>query len=198
MNRRFLIFLSVLTAGGLTVTAAQTPAQPGLRDIRGPVQYPLDPAVVVLLAVIILAGAVVLLRWLWRLYQRRRAFVPPVPPRPPWDIALEQLDALREKKYLEYAKFDQYYSELSDILRRYMEDYFGVRAPEMTTEEFLETIRHNATVSADHKEILTSFMRQADLVKFAKGAPALQEAEQSWELARRFIMQSYDDEDEAK
>ncbi|MCA9393801.1 MAG: DUF4381 family protein [Candidatus Omnitrophica bacterium] len=199
MKARFLMTLILPVVGSLTPPVALgADDQTGLRDIRGPVAYPLDPVLVALLLLIVLAGIAVLLRWWVRMYRRRRAYVPPVPPRPPWDIALELLEKLKAKKYLEYDKFDQYYSELSDILRRYMEDYFGIRAPEMTTEEFLVSIRHHDAVAEEHKALLARFMQQADVVKFAKAAPTAEEADQSWELARRFIMQSYEDEEDAK
>lgn len=175
------------------VAAAQ---EEGLRDIRGPVAYPLDVWSKGLLALLAAVILLVLLRLAWRAYQRRRAFVPPVPPVPPWETALRLLEELRDKKYVDYGKYSEYYSELSDILRRYMEDYFGIRAPEMTTEEFLASIKVNAQVSAEYRDVLGKFMQQADVVKFAKAAPTVEESERSWELARRFIMQSYEDEDD--
>ncbi len=187
--------MPVVVSIGLLIPIRSTAQEPGLRDVRGPVPYPLDPLYVIALWLIMAAGLLVICRLGWRVYRHRRAFVPRKPVLPPWEVALRRLEELRDKKYLEYAKFDQYYLELSDILRRYMEVHFGVRAPEMTTEEFLVSIRENATVSDEHKALLGRFMQQADAVKFAKAAPTVQEAEQSWELARRFIMQSYEDEE---
>lgn len=192
--QRFPLYVCSMVMVILSATSVGAQEE-GLRDIRGPLTYPIDSIWIILLWVIIASGILVVARLLWRLYQRRRNYVPPAPPVPPWDVALRLLELLREKKYIEYSKFQDYYSELSDILRRYMEDYFHVRAPEMTTEEFLISIKSNDQVTEEHKAILSRFMQQADVVKFAKVSPTNEEAEQSWELARRFIMQSYDDEE---
>ena len=199
MRIRNKIDILLIVGSGYVFTAVSAGAQEeGLRDIRGPVAYPLHPFYIVLLWLLMTAGVIVLFRMARRYAVYRKLVRPDKPPVPPWEVALDLLEKLKLKKYLEYDKYQQYYSELADILRRYMEEYFGIRAPEMTTEEFLESIRTNEMVAEEHRLILEKFMREADVVKFAKVSPTVKEAEQSLELAKRFIMQSYEDpEDEA-
>ena len=52
-------------------------------------------------------------------------------------------------------------------MRRYLEDRFELRAPELTTEEFLDVAGSANRLSHDHQSLLRDFLRQADLVKFA-------------------------------
>ncbi|MBZ0165964.1 MAG: DUF4381 family protein, partial [Candidatus Omnitrophica bacterium] len=178
----------VLTLWGVLAMAHPTGAkEDGLRDIRGPVLYPIDPLFVAVLCAVMAAGGVVLVRLLWRQLIKRRAVQRQKPPLPPWEIALKLLEDLKKKKYVEYNKYQQFYSELSDILRRYMENHFCIRAPEMTTEEFLESIKNYESVAEEHKINLKRFLQHADVVKFAKVSPSTEEAEQSYELAKRFI-----------
>ena len=54
--------------------------------------------------------------------------------------------------------------ELSDVVRTYLENRFDMRAPELTTEEFLESVSDSPDLTRDHQTLLRQFLRQADLV----------------------------------
>jgi hypothetical protein len=103
------------------------------------------------------------------------------------EIAYEALSALNKKGYLHSGLIKQYYIELSDIVRRYLENRFAIRAPEMTTEEFLHTVKNNKTLSYEHTNILKDFLSHCDLVKFAKYHPLEDELSKSFELAKRLV-----------
>jgi hypothetical protein len=60
---------------------------------------------------------------------------------------------------------------VSAVLRRYIEDRFGVRAPESTTEEFLEAVMAPGSELGSHREVLGRFLQLCDLVKFAHLRP---------------------------
>jgi hypothetical protein len=79
-----------------------------------------------------------------------------------------------------------YHSRLSDILRGYVEERFGVRAMERTTEELLAALRVSA-MPAEQITALGNLLRTADLVKFAKYRPAPVEHEQALGAALRFV-----------
>jgi hypothetical protein len=72
-------------------------------------------------------------------------------------------------------------------VRRYLEDRFDLRAPELTTEEFLESVQRAPHLGQDHQVLLREFLRQADLVKFAGLKPAADDVERSVAAARRFL-----------
>src|SRR5262249_46599976 len=116
-----------------------------IRDIKAPEPVPPDlrPWYVAGGTLVVLLALVAVWRWL-RL--RRRPAVGVTPPRPAHEVAAEALRMLRERRLPEAGAFKEFYSSLSDIVRRYLEDRFRVRAPEMTTEEFLETTARGAAL----------------------------------------------------
>jgi hypothetical protein len=107
--------------------------------------------------------------------------------RPAHETALEALRNLRNKDYLKAGRVREYYFELSDILRHYVEDRFQLRAPEMTTEEFLSTLKDSIVLNAGRQTLLKDFLSHCDMVKFAKYLPDEKESEASYESAKRFI-----------
>ncbi|MEE9439468.1 MAG: hypothetical protein V3V14_10745 [Saprospiraceae bacterium] len=83
-------------------------------------------------------------------------------------IAISALDKLKEKKMWESGNVKGYHSELTHIIRQYIEDRYGVQALEMTTSQLskeMTSIKLNKEVSGQFIEIL----QISDIVKFAKG-----------------------------
>ena len=93
-------------------------------------------------------------------------------PVPPYQIALDALDALRAKGWIETLAIEPFYVELSAIVRRYLEGRFGLRAPERTTEEFIRDALTSRKLSDAHQNLVAGFLEQSDLVKFARHAPS--------------------------
>ena len=104
-----------------------------------------------------------------------------------FDRAIARLDRLRRQGLPDIAGLDAWYVELSDIVRRYIEARFGLRAPERTTEEFLAEAGRSAELSPPHRELLSAFLERCDRVKFARYSPAAEESEDVLALARRFL-----------
>ncbi len=107
--------------------------------------------------------------------------------RTPWEIASEQFAQLAKKTYVQEDLFKEYYSELSGIIRGYFENRFNIRAPEMTTEEFLWSLERSKDLKTNHKETLKKFMISCDIIKFAKHIPRVEEAEDSFQFARQLV-----------
>ena len=82
---------------------------------------------------------------------------------------------------------DGWYVELSDIVRRYIEDRFGIRAPELTTEEFLREARRAGRAERAARELLSAFLERCDRVKFAGHEPAADESQAALGRARRLV-----------
>jgi len=115
----------------------------------------------------------------------RRVFVPPPPP--PHEIAYRELKALIDEDLVGAGKIKEFYFRLTFIVRQYIERRFGLRAPERTTEEFLQEAAGSGVLSVDHQALLRDFLNHADLVKYAKYDPEAEDIERSFEAARRFI-----------
>ena len=164
---------------------AQQPEATEVRDIKPPEALPFDwrpYGAAVALVVALGAFAAGLFVYLNRPAAARR---PPAPP--PHEIALEALRRLRDQRLTEQGQVETYYVALSAIVRTYLEDGLTLRAPEMTTEEFLAVTMRDARLSVAQRDRLSEFLSQADLVKFAKHTPGLGESEAAYEAARRFI-----------
>jgi hypothetical protein len=132
--------------------------------------------------------AVPLVIWYWIVQRRRHRR------RSAYEIARSRLDRLIRQPLPTGAQIDGFFVELSGIVRRYLEDRFELRAPELTTEEFLESVSDSPDLSRDHQDLLQHFLRQADLVKFAGLQPGARDIQQALEAAGRFLDETRGDE----
>lgn len=89
---------------------------------------------------------------------------------PPYEAAIEALESLRLKKLWQSGRVKEYYSEMTEIVREYIELRFPVRALEMTTSEINAALRQT-DVNSTAREKLNQTLILADLVKFAKEQP---------------------------
>ena len=114
-----------------------------------------------------------------------------------FERALQRLQALERRGLPATETVDAWYVELSDIVRRYIEDRHAVRAPELTTEEFLLEARRSVAFSAAHRDLLSAFLSRCDRVKFARYSPEEGESRSALEVARRFLTEAEADFAEA-
>jgi hypothetical protein len=110
--------------------------------------------------------------------------------RPAHIIAYEQLEALQQKNLIGQGRIKEYFIEISDIVRHYLENRFRFHAPQMSTEEFLANVRNSAALIQTHKDLLKDFLASCDLVKFAKYTPREEEINSVYLAARNFIDQT--------
>ncbi|WP_459741657.1 BatD family protein [Polaribacter sp. OB-PA-B3] len=102
---------------------------------------------------------------------------------PPYEEAIFKLNELDEKLLWQNNKVKEYYSELTEIVRGYIERELNVPALENTTDEVLEMIndfKKSDTIETSKETIgkLKDLLREADLVKFAKSKPLAIEIEE--------------------
>jgi len=95
---------------------------------------------------------------------------------PPYEEALYRLNELDEKLLWQNNKIKEYYSELTEIVRGYIERELQVSALENTTDEILEIMKEfkgskTIEISKETFKKLQELLREADLVKFAKSKP---------------------------
>ena len=141
----------------------------------------------VLLALAV-AAASFAIWWLLRHRQRIQqvlGMAPPVDTRTPEERALEALEALRRRQLWQAGKGKEYHTELTDIVRRFIEEATGIRATEMTSGETVAEVESGKwkVESGQLREIFT----MADLVKFAKSEPLPHEHEASMTAAVQFV-----------
>ena len=119
-----------------------------------------------------------------------------VPPRPAYEIALEELDQLNDQKLWQTGKVKPYYIKLTDIIRIYLERQFKLPAMESTTDEIMDGVRK--TDIADRAKMnLRELLELSDLVKFAKMKPNMDDHTKSINYARDFVLNTKPSEEEA-
>lgn len=107
------------------------------------------------------------------------------PKLPPHQQALQEIERIKGDKTLRTTDPKAYYTELTDVLRTYMEERFGFNAMEMTSSEIIDKLRE-----INDKESINDLMflfQTADLVKFAKHSPLMNENDMNLVNAVDFI-----------
>ncbi|WP_452232757.1 hypothetical protein [Lacinutrix sp. MEBiC02595] len=95
---------------------------------------------------------------------------------PPYDRAKLALQNLDETNYLQNAELKDYYSELTFIIRKYLDEKVYDRALESTTDELITRLNilkdgNQIDITKDDIRNIETILKRADLVKFAKSAP---------------------------
>jgi hypothetical protein len=104
-----------------------------------------------------------------------------------YDEAVARLRALEDEGPPDAALADGWFVALSSIVRRYLEQRFEIRAPELTTEEFLQVATARPELTVEHRALLTSFLERCDRVKFAGYRPEAEESLATLKAARGFV-----------
>ncbi|MEM9492042.1 MAG: hypothetical protein AAGC55_23045, partial [Myxococcota bacterium] len=104
--------------------------------------------------------------------------------------SVDSVDSGESGESGEPVEADIWYVELSAIIRRYLEDRYSLRAPELTTEEFLYIASRSGQISTSHRELLSAFLTGCDRVKFAGYVPDQAESRKSLGAARQFVEES--------
>ncbi|RMD77477.1 MAG: DUF4381 family protein, partial [Lentisphaerae bacterium] len=131
------------------------------------------------LLLLLAAGAIVL----WR----RRSQPSEPPPPDPAMVAFAAMQRLVDEKVLDREGVKPFYQGLSAILRHYIENRFGINAPDLTTEEFLHALRTQPVLDDYVQSKLKKFLTLCDLVKFAEYKPRKEDVEETFRLCREII-----------
>jgi hypothetical protein len=148
----------------------------GPADIKPPYEAPLTlKEVTPYILGIILIGALLflILYSIKRKKKNQPLFVRPARPKEPAHLlALRELDRIKDEKLWQKDKIKEYYSEVTEVLRVYIEDRFGIPAMEQTSGEILTSFEISRNMISDKTmQYLIRILPLADLVKFAKYFP---------------------------
>jgi len=169
------------TAPTNLLQSAALPGTNGLRDIKPPIEIPSGWAWVWWTLGVLAVGAIIFsVVWLWARRKHELAVTLIIPPH---ERARRKLEAALDL-------FDQpkpFCILVSDAVRLYLEERFGLRAPERTTEEFLTDLSGSSALTELQKDSLKDFLSACDIVKFAKYEPLLPELEKLYNSALRLI-----------
>jgi hypothetical protein len=177
-----MFFASAFISCAVLAATNAAPARPGLRDIHGPVDIAsavawLQRALLVVVPLLLLAAA-----WWWWRKKHGRSETQQVR-----ESAAARARARLSESWAYLDQPERFCTLLSEIVRVYLEERFGLRAPDRTTEEFLSGLQDSVTLGQVHKRLLEDFLTQCDLVKFAKGDPDRDELERLHQLAAKLV-----------
>ncbi|MBN2000818.1 hypothetical protein JW935_24930 [candidate division KSB1 bacterium] len=177
----------------ITVESLNPDEAGDIRDIKPPITPPRDYKELIYygLGALLLAGLIFLGIYYYKKRKAGESLLPrrQPPPRPAHEIALDALDALEEKGLLAEGKIKQFYTELSEIIREYINNRFYIFAMEMTTLQLLTIMREEKLQKQDI-ELMAEFLQACDLVKFAKHIPSEQDHVNNVQSARQFVDQT--------
>lgn len=156
-------------------------------DIKPPIDEPFSWKEIVdyifwgLLIIIVLAIAV----YVYLRIKKNKPIlpIPEKPKDPPYVVALRNLDKLKEKKLWQKQLYKQYYTELTDIIRIYLEMQFEIPALESVSSELMEYLLQKQ-FDEELIKIMKSLFTTADFVKFAKAQPLPDEND--WHLKNAY------------
>ena len=151
----------------------------------------------IILIVLAIHGIIILLLFIYRKYIKKTPVLDSKEMKlllPPYVVALSELDKIKQDKPWQQGRTKEYHTELTDIIREYIERVFSLNSMEMTSEEILEHLRNLRSDQKTAYSGLKQILQLADLVKFAKWNPTTDEHELSLSNAYLFVNQTKVDE----
>ncbi|MBP5189596.1 MAG: DUF4381 family protein [Bacteroidales bacterium] len=138
---------------------------------------------------ILLALAVAATIWIVKRHKENKPIIvlPKAKPAPADQRALKELEALRRKELWQKGRIKKYYTDITDIVRRFLRNMYGISAAEMTTRQTLQAFHNIADWSEESESLLRQMLQKADMVKFAKMQPEEYEHNQVMQTAVDFI-----------
>lgn len=112
------------------------------------------------------------------------------PTDPPHILALRELDKLKAQKLWQNRQIKEYYTKLTEIIRTYIENQFGVPAMEESTSEIVQDVKKTGIDTKINMSQLEELLNLADLVKFARGEAQPEENVEQLEVAYNFVRSS--------
>ena len=171
-----------------------------IRDIKGIAKVPLTFKEILPYLLITLAAAAVIALLVWFILKHERKNKPQQkvvkkskPKEKPDFTALKELEKLKIKKLWQSGQVKQYYSELTDIIRTYIDGRYDINAMEMITADILKELDDAGLPHKLHQE-LEQTLTTADLVKFAKMEPLPDDHDRCFKQAVEFVQETAEKE----
>lgn len=123
--------------------------------------------------------------WAMRRYKKEGTVLPKRPEPTPYEVAINALHKLKEKKLWEQGMEKEYFTDLTEILRVYLDRRFGINAMEMTSREIMDHL-YSSDIK-DKREYMRQILNVADFVKFAKVRPLPADNIAAYDNAVRFV-----------
>ena len=169
--------------------------QKGNYDIVMPLAAPWTFAEVLPYLLWVLLGIVVILVIILIIRYRKShkgIFVHEKPAIPPYVLAMKALEEIKKEKLWQSGKTKEYYTQLTDTIRNYLDGELGISAMEQTSFETLQALEKSDQVNAKQRDKLADMFETADYVKFAKAEPLQDENVRNLDIAYDFVQETND------
>lgn len=147
----------------------------------------------ILLLILVIQGLIILIYWIYKTYFKKMPVLSENELKlllPAHVVAFNQLDKLKQEKPWQAGRSKEYHTELTDVIREYVERMFNIKSMEMTSEEILDHLRMLRIEKKSTYLCLQQILKLADLVKFAKWDATTDEHELSLMNAYLFVNQT--------
>jgi len=180
INQRVTLRDSSTSLGMTALLPVSILAAEEFHDIAPPVDYSLISPWLIFVGVFVLLTVIGLIVWFLTKSLRR-----PTPLQPPRERALALLEQIRTQ--ISAMNPYRFSIRVSDILRRYVTEQFGLPVTRQTSVEFLNGLRSSSQFSEDEKSLLEDFLNRCDLIKFARYEATTSDSDLLLEEAIRFV-----------
>jgi large-conductance mechanosensitive channel len=186
--KRYFSDYSYLEVARVKIAPADTSAK--IYDIAAPYRAPLTLGEIlpwILLAVLVSAIIWLIVKLIRKFKRVKKDEIVPAITEPAHVIAFRELEKLKNEKLWQTGETKKYYIRLTEIIRQYLENRFGVNSLELTTSETLEALIKTGFKKDESFNKLRSVLTGADLVKFAKYKPDPAENESVYSNSYDFV-----------
>lgn len=156
------------------VNTLQVDKEKGLVDIQPPHDTPVTFKEILPYILYSLLG-LLLIAFVIYIILRKKAGKPIIgsvaPPIPPYDTAVAQLQQIEEGKLWQAGREKEFYTELTNTLREYLDGELGLQCMESTTAQIVDALKDRVEVNDYNRNFISELLSAADLVKFAKMLP---------------------------
>ncbi len=149
--------------------------------------------VIYLLIALVVIAAGIYAYWRWGRKAKGGEAVAEEKAIPPYERAIQALHELKDSKLWQQGQEKAYYTNLTEILRVYIDQRFHINAMEMTSTQIIDTLRRNEETKAVNQQ-LRDILEMADFVKFAKMRPLPDDNEQVMRYAENFVEETKPEE----
>jgi large-conductance mechanosensitive channel len=186
--KRFFSDYTFLEVARVKIAPADTSAK--IFDIAAPYRAPLTLGEIlpwILLVLLISVIIWLLIKLIKKFKKVKKEDIIQVISEPAHVIAFRELERLRNEKLWQNGETKKYYIRLTEIIRQYLENRFGINSLELTTSETLEALVKTGFKKDESYSKLRSVLTGADLVKFAKYKPEPAENETEFSDSYDFV-----------
>lgn len=135
---------------------------------------------------LLVIALIVLLIIFWKRLKKKGSLLPKKIPESPYVVAVREMKRLKEQNLWEKGQEREYFTDLTDILRNYLDARFNINAMEMTSRQIMDSLSSDKRIS-DKKEYVRKVLDMADFVKFAAMRTLPEDNIASYENVMNFI-----------